>query len=162
MSKTTNTDQNPPTEAPELDQASEPRRTQAEIDEQEKLDEEAERAEAGPQLTRDQMRDMIFGAEPESEIIDFFNVRLELRQPPMSTMLEARQGAPQNALLMMLVNYAYVPGTDEHVFDDGDIEMLKGLPLSPSTQRALEACNKLMGISAPQLDALIQEGSKST
>jgi hypothetical protein len=123
--------------------------------------EAAQAAEAeGELLSRDAMRAQIFGAKPESRTFSFFGVKLELRQPPMETMLEARQGAMQNALLMMLVRYAYVPDTDEHVFTEEDVDQLKKLPLSPDIQKALQACNELMGVDTAAITAMIKEASR--
>jgi hypothetical protein len=123
--------------------------------------EAAQAAEAeGELLDRDAMRAQIFGAKPDSRKFSFFGVKLELRQPPMETMLEARQGAMQNALLMMLVRYAYVPDTDEHVFTEEDVDALRRLPLSPDIQKALQACNELMGVDTAAITAMIKEASK--
>jgi hypothetical protein len=117
-------------------------------------------AAEGEMLDRDAMRAKIFGAQPESRTFSFFGVKLELRQPPMATMLEARQGALQNALLMMLVRFAYVPGTDENVFTEEDTDKLAGLPLGPDIQKALQACNELMGVDTAAITAMIKEASK--
>jgi hypothetical protein len=123
--------------------------------------EEQQLAESeGELLDRDAMRAKIFAVKPDTRTLNFFGVRLELRQPPIETMLTARQGNMQNALLMMLVNYAYAPGTDERVFTEEDVDALKGLPLSPDVQRVLQACNELMGVDTGQITQMIQEASK--
>jgi hypothetical protein len=115
-----------------------------------------------PAAQRDEIRGAIFGAKPDSTTVEFFGHKLELRQPPMGVMLEARQGPMQNSVVLMLVRYSYVPDSDIQVFTEEDMDGLAEIPFGPDVQRVLEACNKLMGIDTTALMAQVMETSKST
>lgn len=81
---------------------------------------------------RDEIRKAIFSnAKPKSLTFEFFGAEIELRQPPMSEVLATQASAGEDrarASAEMVVRYAYVPGTDERVFDEADIDMIQRMP----------------------------------
>lgn len=83
-------------------------------------------------MTRDEMRAAIFhNSKPKSTEFTFFGVMIELRQPPMKAVMEAQAIAAENrgmAAAQMVVRYAYVPGTNDRVFEEADIDSILAMP----------------------------------
>jgi hypothetical protein len=115
---------------------------------------------AAAPLTRDQIREKVFGAKAESKIIDFFGAQVELRQPTVGVTMEMRQGTPEQATSQMLINYTFVPGTQEKVFEEADAEAIMQLPFGPDMNRYTTEVNKLVGISTEGLEKLVGNAMK--
>jgi hypothetical protein len=114
----------------------------------------------GP-LSRDQMRAHIFSAKAECKEIQFFGTSLELRQPTLGTVLDMQQQSVEHAALYMLINFAFVPGTDEKVFESADEEGLMKMPFGPDMKRLTDAVNELMGVDVEALQKKIADATKS-
>jgi hypothetical protein len=112
-------------------------------------------------LSRDALRAKIFGAKPESTTIEFFGGQVELRQPKLEALMEMRRSNQEDALTQMLINYAYVPGSDEHVFEDTDEESIKQIPFGADMQRLTQAVNLLVGLTAEGLEKQVGSAVKS-
>jgi hypothetical protein len=80
--------------------------------------------------TRDELRAKLLASRaPTSKAVTFFGEKIEIRQPTLGAILAAReQDDRESAIINTLIMYAYVPGTDELVFEDADIDALKGMP----------------------------------
>lgn len=111
--------------------------------------------------TRDAIRAQIASAKPQSEVIDFFGADIEFRQPTIGTILEMRQVEASEASFMMLLNFAFVPDTNEKVFELTDEDWLRELPFGEDMQRVISAVNKLLGIGGRAIDELIADAMKS-
>jgi len=112
---------------------------------------------ADKKLTPQQeLRAAIFlAAKPKSLTTMFFGREIELRQPTVRDVLNARkEGDEQTVIVRMLIQYAYAPGTNTHVFEDTDIEPLLDLPFGQDFDNLSKAINKLTG-----LDDLIEEAT---
>jgi hypothetical protein len=108
------------------------------------------------------IRNKIFAAKPESRPVDFFGTKIELRQPTLGIILEMRANRIEDSALNMLLTYAYVPGTDEKVFEPADEESLRQLPFGPDMQRLTSAVNELLGMDMGGLEALVANAMKNT
>ncbi len=112
---------------------------------------------AVPQLTRDELRAALLGnaPKPDSTIIPMFGVDLELRQPSLGAILRARdEGDDATRAIDMIIEYAYVPGTDEHVFEDTDRDMIKNWPFGKDLTRLNAAIAELTGVD---IDIAVEE-----
>ena len=101
------------------------------------------------QLTRDQLRKALLGTapKPESKIIEMFGVDLELRQPSLGSIMKARDETDQvTRAVDMIIEYAYVPGTDEHVFEFTDRDVIKNWPFGKDLTRLNAAIAELTGV----------------
>jgi hypothetical protein len=113
-------------------------------------------------LTRDEIRAKIFGAKPQTETVDdFFGVTIELRQPTLSVALTQREVSDEERLYFMLTDYAFVPGTNEKVFEPADIANIKQLPFSGDFRRLMDAVNALLGTDPEEVEAAIADAEKS-
>lgn len=93
---------------------------------------------------RDKIRTAAFNQKCRSKIVSYAGVDIEIRQPPVGVVL-GREGASDRKALMshMLINYCYVPGTDEKVFEEADIEALMAVPFNKEWIAINEAIDSL-------------------
>jgi hypothetical protein len=92
----------------------------------------ANKAKSSP--ARDALRSRLLGnmdAKFKTKEITLYGEKVVIRQPPLSAVLDAQQNADQkSAMVEMMVNYIYVPGTNEQVFEIGDMEAILSMPFS--------------------------------
>lgn len=100
--------------------------------------------------TRDDIRAKILGysGKPKSELITFFDQTIELRQPTVGEIEELQNQSEHSKgrTVRTLIRYAYVPGTDEKVFDEADVDGLQELPWGKDFSEVVKAVAKLTGI----------------
>lgn len=111
--------------------------------------------EAKEKLTREQIRERVFKSrEQKSEIIEFMGVDIEIRQPRLRDIVdigEAVNDEVRNSVILnALVRYAYVPGTDELIFDEADVEGFKSLPYGEDFNRVVTAMGRLTAVNFPE------------
>ena len=56
-------------------------------------------------------------------------------------------------MINTLVGYAYIPGTDEKIFEDADAASLKQLPFGADLQRIMKALETLTEVNFQKKDA---------
>lgn len=79
--------------------------------------------------TKESIRATIFGLKPLSKVVNIGSVDIEVRQPSVGDFLAAGSVGDRKAMMMqMLVEYCYVPGTNEKVFEETDVESLASIP----------------------------------
>lgn len=94
--------------------------------------------------TRDEIRAKILATRPpEKRIVKFFGEDIEIRQPLLGDVLRSSDNTDREAVVIdTLIKYAYIPGTNERVFEETDAEVFKTMPFGPDfleVNRALEA-----------------------
>lgn len=102
-----------------------------------------------PYLTRDELRKALLGTapKPESKVIKMFGVDLELRQPSLGAIMKSRDETDQvTRAIDMIIEYAYVPGTDDHVFEFTDRDVIKNWPFGKDLTRLNAAIAELTGV----------------
>ncbi len=104
------------------------------------------------QSSRDELRAKIFTSKPISSlIVDFFGGKIELKQPTLRAILDAQsEDSDQKGVASMLVRFCYVPGTNERVFEDTDMDTLLDMPFGPEMIAVQEAISKLTGVNVTQ------------
>ena len=112
---------------------------------------------------RDDLRTKIFSGATnrESITITFFGADIELRQPTvgqLQNMLEEQSNRQGNIPLpQYLIQYAYVPGTDDKVFDQADLAGLMDLPYNQDMIIVANAVGKLSGVNVPVAEKNLTE-----
>jgi hypothetical protein len=86
-------------------------------------------------LTRDQMREKIFSSNnPERNVrklITLYGVEVELRRATLGAILDRQDDTNRKkALVNMMCQYCYVPGTDDKVFEETDFDSILNLPFN--------------------------------
>lgn len=105
--------------------------------------------DAGERLNRADARAKIFNAldELEKRIVVFRGVELEVRQPSVGDMIELSsketEGQRRSFILELLLKYVYVPGTDEFIFEETDIDSIKKLPWNKDLTGLVEVFGEL-------------------
>lgn len=114
---------------------------------------------------RDKLRGLIFSGEntkPKSEEVTFFGAQIEVRQPAVGLILDMRNaGTDQKTqMVTMLTTYCFVPGTDEHVFEEGDLDSLMALPWGSDFQKLQKVVASLTNLEVTQ--AAVTKNSDET
>lgn len=110
-----------------------------------------------PELAPDRnaIRAKIFGAKATNKVIDFFGAKVEVRQPAVGDILESTDvnddvneavGEKTPTMLRAIIRGCYVPGTNDRVFDDADVEGLKTLPFGKELTLLTNTIQELMGV----------------
>lgn len=83
-----------------------------------------------PASGRNTLRGKIFKSVPvRKKLITFNGVEIELRQPKLGDILDAQSETDRTrGVIDTLIKHAYVPGTDERVFEEADTETLRNMP----------------------------------
>ncbi len=100
-------------------------------------------------LTRKELRAAIIGTKhaPDSETTMLFGCEIELRQPTLAAILAAREDDDeQKRITDVFLNYAYVPGTDELIFEEGDRQVILNWPFTKELLAVQTLIGKLTGI----------------
>lgn len=86
-----------------------------------------------PNLDRDALRAKLFRNKKfKTKTLDLFGVIVELRQPSVGQIANLSDSADgKTALVNTLVQYAYVPGSDEKMFDEADKNDILSWPVGP-------------------------------
>lgn len=99
--------------------------------------------------TRDEIRAKLIGSTPEGKsiMITLFGMELELRQPTLAAILEARDtGDEKTRAVNMIVEYACLPGTSDRVFEDTDHAQILKWPFGEDLTKLNEAIAELTGV----------------
>ena len=109
---------------------------------------------------RKKLRDAIFNspaAKFKVKEIKFLGETVEIRQPSLEMMLDAQQNeSRKEAVVQLLVNYCYVPGTEEKVFEKEDRDALLSMPFNQDFVRVQEAIAELTSI-----EIMVEEQAKN-
>ena len=110
-------------------------------------------------LTRDQLRAALIGKKhkPERKRVTLFGVDIELQQPTLSSILEARGEQDERTRTAdIFIRYAYVPGTDERVFEEGDREAILNWPFTQELIKVQNVIVELTGVNIGSAEEDIQ------
>lgn len=104
--------------------------------------------------SRDEIRANLLKSRPqEKRIVRFFEEDIEIRQPTLDDIIKAAYATSADddtskvAVISILVKYSYIPGTDERVFDETDVDVLKQLPFGPDFARLMQAYQELTDVN---------------
>ncbi len=105
--------------------------------------------------TRDEIRSKLLGNEvkPEFELITVFDTEIELRQPTFRDLMKVREIADTaTRSVEMIVQYAFVPGTDERIFEAGDRETILNWPFGADLVKVNTSIANLTGIDIEAIE----------
>ena len=99
--------------------------------------------------TRDEIRSAVFATKKlASEIVDFFGTQIELRQPKLSDIISIQNTEDrQSAIVDTLIRYAYVPGTNQKLFDEADTASFLEMPFGQDLINVSNALEKLTKVN---------------
>jgi len=98
---------------------------------------------------RDRLRAKVFAEHKVKTIpVEFFGATIELRQPTMEDIVKVQADPDREAIVIRtLIDYAFVPGTDERAFEAGDADSLKKLPFGADFLRISKALEELTEVN---------------
>lgn len=104
--------------------------------------------EQTPPNTRDDIRTAIFsGRHAKTLPVKAFGIDLEMRQPSLGDILDLQElPSAKERVVTSLINYCYVPGTKEKVFDAADKDSILLLPYDDNFTAIQNAIVELTGI----------------
>ena len=80
--------------------------------------------------TRDDIRGAIFNQPIQHTEIQFAGITMELRQPSVGAIIGREKTDSKAFMTQMLIDYCFVPGTGEKVFEETDQESLMAVPFN--------------------------------
>ncbi len=110
---------------------------------------EAESETSTAPATRKQIRDALLGKRHEAatECFTLFDIEIELHQPSFESMLDARdEDSMKKRMIDMIIKYAYVPGTNDPVFEPADEAVILSWPFGKDLFQLQLAITKMTGI----------------
>lgn len=114
---------------------------------------------------RKSIRDQIFSTKPETREVPFNGTKIELRQPSLDDVMnlqDASKDDKKGAAITTIIQYSYVPGTEERVFEETDRDIIAQLPFNKDVKGLFDTVNELLGLDGEKLDQLKKDATKST
>ena len=114
-------------------------------------------------VSRDSIRTRIFSGKNKNrktKIIDFMGEDVEVRQPTVRQVQELAKEARKedsDAILLSIMEYCYVPGTEEKVFEIADKENLLNLPVGDWLNNLNQAIEEMTGIDVKVAEKNLEE-----
>lgn len=100
-------------------------------------------------MSRDAIRAALFNQKPRTIEVTAAGVKLEMRQPSINEMLSLLDIEDKKAqIVFFLIQYCYVPGTNEKVFEPSDQESLLAMPSNATWARLQAAFSELTDLDA--------------
>lgn len=101
---------------------------------------------------RDALRSKIFARrEFKREKVELFGQEIEIRQPSLGAILSAQeQPDRKKANIRLIIDYCYVPDTDEKVFEEADEATLVEMPFDQSFISVSEAIARMTGVNVAE------------
>ena len=94
-------------------------------------------------LNRNDYRGAILaGVKGPTKVLPFNGMDIEFRHLTIDQ-LDKVNGKEGNRLVRMIIATAFIPGTDELIFEDGDLETLQNLKWSPEITKLQEFFNTM-------------------
>lgn len=106
---------------------------------------------------RDALRaEILKSRSAKSRCISFMGVEIEIRQPLVEDIVDSSSQDPderKSALIDTLIKHAYVPGTNDRVFEEADIATLKAMPFNSDFLLVMKTFGELADINFLQQNA---------
>lgn len=108
---------------------------------------------------RGKIRKQVFSTDSfKRESVEAFGTEIEIRQTTLGRVLELQEKLAEDrkrTIGLAFIEFCYAPGTDERLFDDGDLDLILGLPFGEDFQKVQDVINKLMGVSEDDVKAAV-------
>lgn len=82
--------------------------------------------------------------------VNIFGQDIEIRQPSVGQIFDASEEDPKKAMVKIMLNYCYVPGSNERIFEPGDAQAILSWPVDDWLTHMNEAVAELTGAEMEQ------------
>jgi hypothetical protein len=112
---------------------------------------------------RDQLRSSILeGMHGDRILTTLSGQEIEIRSPSLADIVELQQEDNRAvSFARMLIAYAYVPGTDERLFDPEDEAEILKMPFNEELRKLTNAMNKMLGVDSDEEDDSVAGGNSA-
>lgn len=109
--------------------------------------------------SRNELRSALLSShKAKSEMITIFGVEVEFRQPTLDAILSAKSTQDSKERTVdMIIKYAYVPGTNEQVFEAADKEQILRWPFGEDMIKVQQVIARLSGIDVSEATKELNE-----
>lgn len=104
--------------------------------------------------TRDDIRAAIFNQKTHHKEVQFAGIKMELRQPSVGAIIGREKTDSKAFMTQMLIDYCYVPGTNDRVFEETDQDSLMAVPFNAdwvNLQKAIDELSDLGSLKAEEV-----------
>lgn len=114
-------------------------------------------------MNKKAIRDAIFADEnrkPARRAVTLFGQKVEIKQPTLSQIAKLGQASADSKIppiVRIMIEYIYIPGSEEKVFDPGDAEQLAAMPSGKWLSDLNEAIEKLTGVDVKDAEKNSEE-----
>jgi hypothetical protein len=107
---------------------------------------------------RDALRAKLLGKhKSKTKIVKLFGQEVEIRQPTLNSILSSQQTEDIRIRTVdMIIQYAYVPGTDELVFEKTDRDVILGWPFGEDIVELQNAIAEMTGVDVEAAEEELQ------
>ena len=112
------------------------------------------------QTARDALRGKLLGSAPKAErkLITLFGHEIELRQPTLQAILEAQDIEEETERSVhMIIEYSYVPGTAERLFESTDKDVILQWPFGDDLLTLQLTIAELTGVDISDAEEDLKE-----
>lgn len=96
---------------------------------------------------RNSARAAIFAVKPKHLPLTFNGVPVEVRDPSIQDVMDLQSGEDRKlGMALMIINYVYLAGTEDKLFEEGDVSDILALPFNSDVRTLQEAITSLTGV----------------
>lgn len=102
---------------------------------------------------RDALRAALLSSKtfkPKSERLHLFGMDVEVKQQTLAEMATLNTNDDSTAVARMIVRFCYVPGTNDRIFEEGDIPTIQNWPFGEDVVKLQQTIARLQGINIEQ------------
>jgi hypothetical protein len=112
-------------------------------------------------FSRDMIREAVMNSKAEEQLITAFGVQIAVRTPALRDLMQYRDMQnDENLIARAIVNNCYVPGSNDRIFEDTDVEVLSGLAYNSDMKKLNNAIQNVLGDDSA-IAAEIEDNTKS-
>ncbi len=89
-------------------------------------------------------------------------IEIEVRQPTLGELLASQEYKDDEASIGLMIARCFVPGTDVHVYETADIEMMKKMPWDDDLKKLQNTIAKLSGVNVEEEEEKLKKPQTGT
>lgn len=107
------------------------------------------------------IREAILSAKPKDEYVEAFGVKIAVRPPALTELMQYREWQQDEYLLVRaMINHCYDPDSGEKIFEETDLEVLGAKTFGPDMKKLNGAIQKMLGDDAA-IVSKVEDDTKS-